>query len=234
MIDTQENSGAYYILIGPPGAGKSTQTVRLGKALDLPTIGGGDIYREVAASDTEIGRMIAARISKGEYLPDDIAVGVFVERLVRPEYSLGAVIDGFPRTATQARMFDQSLADSDRAIRNVVYLHAPDSVLITRIATGTRWVSRKTGKSFDLSSLTLEEVRSQLDPDDELFEREDDRPEIIPQRLRLHQETAVDILDYYRTTQRILEIDTDRPIEDVTRIILEGVERAMRRRHGGC
>jgi adenylate kinase len=125
------------ILLGPPGAGKGTQAKRLWADFRLPQISTGDILREAAAQQTELGKKAKPLMDHGQLVPDALVIGIVEERLRAPDCKNGFVLDGFPRTIPQAEALDAALAKVDREIEHVIALDAPEQVIVERI-TGRR------------------------------------------------------------------------------------------------
>lgn len=121
------------ILFGPPGAGKGTQAQRLVEALKIPQISTGDILRAAVKAGTELGKKAGPLMAAGQLVPDEIVVGIVVERLKQADAKPGFILDGFPRTVPQAKALDTALAQVGRQIEHVLSLEVPEAVLIQRI-----------------------------------------------------------------------------------------------------
>jgi len=116
----------YIVLLGPPGAGKGTQAKRIAQRLDLVHVSTGDLFRENLKNETELGRLAKQYMNKGELVPDDVTVRMVEERLSRSDCEEGAVMDGFPRTPAQAKVFDDLLAKFNSTVKVVPYIKVPD------------------------------------------------------------------------------------------------------------
>src|SRR5512136_742780 len=136
----------YIVLLGPPGAGKGTQAEAISATLNLPHISSGDIFRENLKNQTELGKMAAVYINKGELVPDDVTIAMIKERLSRPDCADGALLDGFPRNPAQADALSAMLAEIGGQVEYVPYICVPDEVLIERLAG--RWTCRQAGHVF--------------------------------------------------------------------------------------
>lgn len=122
------------VLMGPPGAGKGTQAVRLAERLDIPHLSTGDMLREACRLKTEVGRMSEPYMSSGRLVPDEIVQQLVVERVARDDCAGGYLLDGFPRTAPQAKMLDKLLADRGMAIDAAIKIDVDEDVLLERLA----------------------------------------------------------------------------------------------------
>ena len=112
----------FIVLLGPPGAGKGTQAEAISEKLHLPHISSGDIFREHLKNQTELGKLAAGYINKGELVPDDVTIAMIRERLSRPDCHAGALLDGFPRTPPQAEALAAMLADMNGQVKCVPYI----------------------------------------------------------------------------------------------------------------
>src|SRR4030066_132660 len=137
---------SFIVLLGPPGAGKGTQAEAISAELHLPHISSGDIFRENLKDQTELGKLAAGFINKGELVPDDVTIAMIRERLSQPDCRDGALLDGFPRTPAQAESLDSMLSSINGQVKSVPYISVPENVLIDRL-TG-RWTCRKAGHIF--------------------------------------------------------------------------------------
>ena len=119
----------FIVLLGPPGAGKGTQAQLVSNELGLPHISSGDIFRENLKNQTELGQLAEEYISRGELVPDGITIEMIKERLSRSDCDVGALLDGFPRTPTQAEALEEMLASFSSKVSAVPYINVPDEVL---------------------------------------------------------------------------------------------------------
>jgi adenylate kinase len=121
------------LLLGPPGAGKGTQAQRLVAKLGVPQVSTGDMLRAAVGSRTPVGQQAQAYMDRGELVPDAVVIGVAEERLSRPDTAAGFVLDGFPRTAAQARALDALLQKLGRSLERVLSIHVDDDVLVEQV-----------------------------------------------------------------------------------------------------
>ncbi len=204
----------YIILIGPPASGKGTQAARLHTALGLPHVASGDLFRENIKNETELGKTAKAYMDRGELVPDAITVGMVIDRLDRPDCADGVVFDGFPRTIAQAQALDQALAEQGHSIMAVLAIAVPDDVLVKRVSG--RWLCRICQEPYHLQFKPP--LRPGLcDKDDgELYQRDDDKPETVRNRLQVYRNQTSPLLDYYRQRGLLTEIDGNQPVDAVT------------------
>jgi adenylate kinase len=203
----------FIILIGPPGAGKGTQAAMLHEALNLPHVASGDLFRENLKNETELGLKAKAYMDRGELVPDDITIAMVMERLSRPDCANGALLDGFPRTIAQAETLDQALAVRRQKISVVPYISVPDEVLVERLSG--RWLCRVCGRLYH-TLFNPPQQPGVCDADGgELYQRDDDKPETVRNRLKVYWAQTSPLIDYYRRRGVLVEINGDQPIEAV-------------------
>lgn len=204
----------YIVLLGPPGAGKGTQAQLVSDELGLPHISSGEIFRENLKNKTKLGQMAEEYINRGALVPDDITISMIKERLSRSDCSAGALLDGFPRTPTQAKALDELLASFGSKVRAVPYINVPDEVLIERL-TG-RWTCRVCGQVFHEKFNPPKEPGQCDFCGSDLYQREDDKVETVTQRIRVYKEQTQPLIDYYKKQDVLIEIDGSLSIEQVS------------------
>jgi len=208
----------YIVLLGPPGAGKGTQAEAITAKLSLPHISSGDIFRENLKKQTELGKLAAGYMNRGELVPDDVTIKMIQERLSRPDCKAGALLDGFPRTPAQADALAAMLAEFKGQVNAVPYIYVPEDVLIERL-TG-RWTCRAEGHIFH-QKYNPPKVPGRCDHDgSELYQREDDKVETVTRRIHVYFEQTQPLIDYYRQRNLLIEVDGKQPIEKVTAELL--------------
>jgi len=208
----------YIILLGPPGAGKGTQAQAISENLHLPHISSGDIFRENLKKETELGKLAAGFMNKGELVPDDVTIAMIRERLSRSDCQNGALLDGFPRTPAQAEALSIMLADLNGKVTCVPYISVPEQVLIERL-TG-RWTCRQAGHIFhEKYNPPQQPGRCDIDGS-ELYQRDDDKAETVTHRIRVYLEQTKPLIDYYQQRGLLVEVDGTLPIEQVSANLL--------------
>jgi adenylate kinase len=215
------DSPIFLILLGPPMSGKGTQAARLSKALGIPQISSGDLFRDNIKRETALGREAKTYMDRGDLVPDEITIGMVAERLGRPDAAKGALLDGFPRTIPQAEELDRILDELDASLTGVISISVPVEELVKR-ASGRR-ICRSCGKSYHLAfNPPAEEGVCDVDGG-ELYQRDDDLPDTVRQRLEVYQGQTSPLVDYYRKRGNLREIEGDQPIDDVAADIAEVV-----------
>ncbi|MFA9272938.1 MAG: adenylate kinase [Baekduiaceae bacterium] len=196
------------ILLGPPGAGKGTQAERLTEDFNLPYFATGNILRAAVEEGTELGRKAKEYMDKGELVPDDVIIGVILERVQGDDARDGFLLDGFPRTIPQAEALDQALSDLDRALTAVLLVDVPDEEVIRRLSG--RRVSVKTGRVYHVEfDPPKHEDRCDVDGS-RLIQRDDDKPETIKNRLDVYHEQTEPLVDYYEERDLLRRFDGTR------------------------
>lgn len=208
----------YIVLLGPPGAGKGTQAQVIAEKTSLPHISSGDIFRENLKNETALGKLAAEFMNKGELVPDDVTIAMIRERLERPDCAQGALLDGFPRTPTQAQALADMLSALDGEVKVVPYISVPEEVLIERL-TG-RWTCRAQGHVYH-EKYHPSKVAGRCDEDgSELYQREDDKAETVKRRIRVYLEQTQPLIAFYKERGLLREVDGRLPIEQVTDALL--------------
>ena len=203
----------YLILLGLPGAGKGTQAARLTKTTGLVHITSGELFRENIRLATELGRKARPYVEEGLLVPDDLTIGMLLERISQPDCARGCMLDGFPRNLEQARALDEALARRGVAIDRVVYIEASTDELVRRL-TG-RWSCPQCGAVYHERSQPPREAGVCDRCGARLYQREDDRPEVVRTRLEVNLAQLEPLLEYYRQKGKLVEIDGERDAEAV-------------------
>ena len=226
--ETSRNVGPV-VLLGPPGAGKGTQAKRIMGRYGIPQISTGDLLRQNVALGTELGQAAKAVMARGQLVSDDLVCVMVRERLVQPDCKLGYILDGFPRTPAQAGWLDalleQELFDNTRPTRAwpiVIRLDVDYNQLLLRI-TGRRSCPTD-GRIYNVH-FQPPRVDELCDLDGtRLVTRNDDRLEVIQPRLTAYQEQTRPVADYYQRTGRLIAVDGELPIDQVTEKIFRILE----------
>jgi adenylate kinase len=217
------------VLLGPPGAGKGTQSKRIMESYGIPQVSTGDLLRENVALGTELGLVAKAVMARGELVCDDLVCGMVKQRLSQPDCKRGYILDGFPRTAAQAgwldALLDDKLFDNSRPTRAwpiVICLDVDYNQLLLRL-TGRRSCPT-CGRIYNVH-FQPPRIDELCDVDGtKLVTRNDDRLEVIQPRLTAYQEQTRPVADYYRRTGRLVCVNGDRPMDEVTEQISRVLE----------
>lgn len=214
----------YVVLMGGPGAGKGTQAGFLKKALGLPQIATGDLFREHLGNKTELGILANQYMDAGELVPDEVTVAMVKDRLLRPDCVNGVLFDGFPRTIAQADALDVMLAENNEQINVVPYIHVDKAVLLERLAG--RWTCRENGHVFH-ALFNPPQTEGICDIDGSpLYQRDDDTKETQKRRIEVYFEQTAPLLDYYREKGLLVEINGEQSIEQVQKELVEVIHQA--------
>lgn len=210
------------VLMGLPGAGKGTQAERIVDAYQIPHISTGDMFRAAMANQTALGLEAKAYMDKGELVPDEVTNGIVKERLAEPDTDKGFLLDGFPRTLDQAKALDQMLKELGKKLDAVVEIHVPSEILVERLAG--RYMCRNCGATYHkIFKPTKVEGTCDRCGGHEFYQREDDKPETVKNRLAVNIKSSEPILSYYKDQGLLQSIDGDRDIDavfaDVQKII---------------
>lgn len=208
----------FMVMLGAPGAGKGTQAKRLSNKLGLPHVSSGDLFRENIKNETELGKLASSYMEKGELVPDDVTISMVKDRLSRPDCAKGAILDGFPRTPAQAKALDSMLTEMGYQIDLVPFIKVSESVLMERL-TGRR-TCRENGHIFHILFNPPEQPGVCDIDGSELYQRPDDKPETVKNRIDVYFEQTAPLIDYYKSTGVLVEIDGNQPIELVNEDLL--------------
>jgi adenylate kinase len=200
----------FIVLLGPPASGKGTQAARLREALGLPHIASGDLFRENLKNETELGKKAQVYMDRGDLVPDDITIGMVMDRLSRPDCAGGALFDGFPRTIAQA----EALANRGYKISLVPNIVVPDDVLVERVSG--RRLCRTCGEAYHIKFNPPKQPGVCDTDGGELYQRDDDNAETVRQRLKVYWDQTSPLIDYYRRQGVLVEVNGDQPIDTVT------------------
>jgi adenylate kinase len=201
------------VLLGPVGAGKGTQARRIASRYHIPHVASGDLLRAHRAQQTRLGIEAAGYMDRGALVPDELVISMILDRMRQPDAQPGVLLDGFPRTLAQARALDSELDKEGHALRLALYLEVPFEVLVQRAAG--RWTCRtcQTTYNYDVCPPRQPGI---CDVDGgPLYQREDDRPEVVSERIRVYLRDTVPVLDYYRERGILRPIDGTRDIDAV-------------------
>ena len=200
------------ILFGPPGAGKGTQADRLQSDFQLPFISTGDMLRANVKGSTELGAKAKEYMDAGELVPDDLIVAMAAERLQEGDAQDGFILDGFPRTIEQAKALDTQLSDLGRRVTAALLIDVPDEELVRRLSG--RRMCVKSGHNYHVE-FDPPKHEGICDQDgSRLIQRDDDKPDVIRNRLRVYHEQTEPLVEYYDEQGLMRRVDgTRQPAE---------------------
>jgi adenylate kinase len=188
------------LMIGAPGAGKGTQAVRMAEHFGLVHISSGDLLRKHVAAETNIGRQISDYLANGDLVPDSIVMDLLRKPILAANAAGGYILDGFPRTVEQARAAHKVALELGVAVQVVVHLEVERDELMRRLVER----GAESGRS-------------------------DDNAEVIAHRLDVYDEKTRPMLDYYAAREELVSVDGSRPVEEVTKAVIDALE-ALRSR----
>lgn len=207
------------ILMGLPGAGKGTQASEIVKKFPIPHISTGDMFRKAIKDETDLGKEAKSYMDCGELVPDEVTVGIVKERISEDDAKKGFLLDGFPRTIEQAEALNNIMSELDREIDAVINIEVPEEELMNRL-TGRR-ICEKCGTTYHLV-FNPPKVDGICDIDGgKLYQREDDNPETVSNRLSVNVKQSKPILEYYNEKGVLKNIDGSKDIEEVTNDVID-------------
>ena len=207
------------ILMGLPGAGKGTQASEIVKKFPIPHISTGDMFRKAIKDETDLGKEAKSYMDRGELVPDEVTVGIVKERISEDDAKKGFLLDGFPRTIDQAESLSQIMSELDREIDAVINIEVPEEELMNRL-TGRR-ICEKCGTTYHLV-FNPPKVDGICDIDGgKLYQREDDNPETVSNRLSVNVKQSKPILEYYNNKGVLKIIDGSKDIDEVTNDVID-------------
>ena len=208
----------YLILLGPPGSGKGTQAERLRKELNLPHVASGDLFRDHLKRESELGKLARSYMDNGQLVPDDVTIAMVKERLSRPDCRGGTILDGFPRTLAQAEALDSILQELGQQLTGVLFIAVPDDVLIERLSG--RRICRNCQTPYHILFSPPREMQTCDLCGGELYQRDDDQPETIKERVDVYHQQTAPLIKYYLAADLLHEIDGNIEIDQVTEILI--------------
>ncbi|MGC5327769.1 adenylate kinase [Brevibacillus sp. SYSU BS000544] len=201
------------ILMGLPGAGKGTQAERIVKEFNIPHISTGDMFRAAVKNETPLGLEAKSYMDKGNLVPDEVTIGIVRERLSNDDCETGFLLDGFPRTVPQAEALTATLKDMGRKIDYVINIAVDRDKLIERL-TG-RWICPTCGSSYH-TIFNPPQVEGICDKDGgKLYQRDDDKIEVVAQRLDVNIAQSQPLIDYYSTQGLLRNVNGEQDIDVV-------------------
>ena len=201
------------ILMGPPGSGKGTQATGLAEKLGVNAVSSGDLFRDNQRRNTELGQLARSYMERGVYVPDDVTISMIMDWMNRPDNADGFVLDGFPRTQAQAEALDEALTERG-GIDKVVFIKVSDDELVRRLSG--RILCRECQIPYNLNTSPPETEGKCDDCEGELYQRDDDKPEVVAKRIEVYNQETEPIVEYYRNSGVLSDVDGDRPVESVS------------------
>ena len=210
-----------FILLGPPGAGKGTQAVRLAERFKVPHVATGDLLRFAVEWQTEIGKRAKSYMDEGELVPDEVVLDLLRTRLSRKDAADGFVLDGFPRNPAQADALEENLKEIGQKLDAIVSLEVADEIIVERLSS--RWSCPTCGRTYNRSA----DADGDCPVDGtKLFQRSDDRPEVIRKRLNVFHAQTAPLIEYYEKRGLLVHVDGVGTLDEVEERIAKALEAA--------
>ncbi|MGI6205156.1 MAG: adenylate kinase [Anaerovoracaceae bacterium] len=201
------------VLLGPPGAGKGTQAERIIEKYGIPQISTGDIFRANIKNGTQLGKKAKEYMDRGDLVPDELVVDLVKDRLNQDDCKDGFMLDGFPRTVFQAQELDKIMNEKGLKINCVLNIDVAPEKLVKRIAG--RRVCRQCGATYNVVSKPTK-VEGICDKcGGEVYQRADDNEETVQNRIKVYFNQTAPLIDYYKESKVLSNINGDQPMEDV-------------------
>ncbi len=216
------------VFLGPPGAGKGTQAEIISKEKKLPHISSGNLLREAVETKSETGRKARDYIEKGLLVPDEIVVDIIKDRILRDDCKSGFILDGFPRTLSQAKVLDEMLKKLGNRLDLVFYFAVSEESVVLRL-TGRR-ICSSCGANYHEKFVPSEKEGICDKCGGTLYQRADDKLETVQERIRVYHEQTEDLIEYYKKSGILKEVVSDVNIEIITKNISDSIESALKKK----
>jgi len=201
------------VLFGPPGVGKGTQGVRLAEAFDIIHLAMGDLLRSAVKEKTSLGVQAKSYMDAGKLVPDSVVIGMIEERIIAENASNGFLLDGFPRNVAQALALDAMLIKHSLEVDHVIFMQADEPCLIERLCG--RLICKGCGFGFHRQYSPPEKDGVCDRCASQLYQREDDREDVIAQRLQVYQKETQPLLEFYSNLDVFSKVDAMRSMDEV-------------------
>ncbi|MCC5476800.1 adenylate kinase [Streptomyces sp. NPDC059680] len=212
------------VLVGPPGAGKGTQAVRLAEKLAIPHISTGDLFRANISQQTELGKLAKSYMDAGNLVPDEVTIAMAKDRMEQPDAEKGFLLDGFPRNVSQAEALDQLLEIEGIKLDAVLDLEVPEAEVVKRIA-GRRICRNESSHVFHVTYSPPKKEGVCDVCGGELYQRDDDSEDTVRKRLEVYHTQTEPIIDYYKAQGLVVTISALGPVDEITQRALEALKR---------
>ena len=206
------------VLLGPPGAGKGTQAVRLVEKYGVPQISTGDIFRKNIKEGTELGKKAQEYTNSGRLVPDELVVDLVADRLQQEDCANGYLLDGFPRTIAQAEAFDKFLEEHSQKLDAVINFEVGYEALMERL-TGRR-LCKDCGASYHIKNMPPKKEGVCDKCGGELIQRKDDTRETAEKRIEVYEESTAPLIDYYKASGALKNFNAEKDPKEVFKEIV--------------
>jgi adenylate kinase len=209
-------------MLGPPGAGKGTQAIRVAERYSIPHISTGDIFRAAIKEGTEVGLKAKSYLDSGELVPDSVVTDIVAERISKKDCAGGFLLDGFPRTMAQAEALDKILSESGCPLTAVVDLAVEKQPLIERLTS--RRMCSECGENYNLVSKKTKQQGVCDKCGGELYQRDDDKRETIENRLSVYDKQTAPLIEHYEGGGRLVSVSGTGAMDEVFGRICEALD----------
>jgi adenylate kinase len=209
------------VLLGPPGAGKGTQADLIAAQKHVAHVASGNLFRKHLGEGTELGKLAKTFMDRGELVPDGVTVSMVLDRIAEADAADGYVLDGFPRTMDQAKALDEALAGKGQAIDVTPLVEVETEELVRRLAG--RWICRSCQTPYHEFSAPPKATGICDVCGGELYQRDDDKPEVVRARLETYERQTAPLIEYYEGEGKLVRVDGQRDVEKVTSSLLQAV-----------
>jgi len=210
------------VLLGAPGAGKGTQAAILAIGHDVAHIASGDLFRKHLGEGTELGKLAKSFMDKGKLVPDDVTIKMVLERIAEPDAQHGYVLDGFPRTLPQAQALDVALEGRGQRLDVTPLIEVDTEELVQRLAG--RWVCRWCQSPYHEHTAPPKQAGVCDKDGGELYQRDDDKPEVVRARLQTYEGLTAPLADYYESQRKLVRVNGHQDVDQVTQDLLAAIE----------
>lgn len=207
------------IMLGAPGAGKGTQAKKIAEKYQIPHISTGDIFRANIKGGTELGMKAKTFMDQGMLVPDEITIGMLMDRIGQEDCSNGYVLDGFPRTIPQAESLTKALAERGEKVDYAINVDVPDENIINRMSGRRACLGCGATYHITFNPPVKEGICDTCGQ--ELVLRDDDKPETVKKRLDVYHQQTQPLIDYYKNAEVLAEVDGTQPMDAVFQDIVE-------------
>lgn len=226
-VERSVGSGRFSVtlLIGAPGAGKGTQARYVREALGIPHVATGDLLRDHRRRGTALGRTARVYMDRGDLVPDDLVVKMVIDRLEAPDAANGVLLDGFPRTITQAAALDAELSARGGGVAAALFLDVPPATLVRRLSG--RRMCDGCQSTFHVDLHNLPRDGSCPECGDHLVQRRDDQRAAVARRISVYLDQTMPVLEHYRSRGLVHRVDGDRPVDEIRADLLNVLRRRV-------
>lgn len=207
------------VLLGPPGSGKGTQAVMLSQKLGLSHLSSGDLLRQAVAAGSQLGKKAQAYMEKGALVPDEVVIGLILEKI--DQGGAGFILDGFPRTLAQARALDGALSAKGQKVDQAINIEVGSEAVVCRLSG--RWTCRACQAPYNIPSSPPHQQGKCDRCGGELYQRPDDQPQTVRQRLEVYLSQTTPLIDYYQRQGKLSPVNGEREPQGVLKDILQAL-----------